>query len=122
MPKWVIITSFAIVVAIGGLVYYIFTRTPQANAPGEPLHVVVKPGQKIGNPLLTASSEQFGRWFPTHCQADLYFRPTNNAHIRDVCILNVTKRVESITGVRLSRDDIFSPEVLMHWKQVKGVQ
>lgn len=121
MRSWMLITAIAVVVGVGGLVYYIFPRSP-VDAPRMPPKIIVQPEQKTGNPLLTASYEQFSRWFPNHCEAALYFRPTENAHTRDVCIFNVTQRVESSTGVRLTRNDILDPAVLEHWKQVTGAR
>ncbi|AIY44195.1 hypothetical protein LT85_p016 (plasmid) [Collimonas arenae] len=83
---------------------------------------VIQPEQKTGNPLLTATKEQFSQWFPTHCEADLYFQPTQREHTRDVCIFNITKRVEANTGVHLTIDDIVNADVVSHWKQVTGAK
>ena len=119
--NWMLITSVATAVGVGGLVYYVFPRT-SPDAPGMAPQIVVQPEQRSGNPLLTATNEQFGRWFPTHCQADLYYLPTDSQHTRDVCVFNIVKRVEASTGVRLTQENIFDPEVLQHWKQIKGVK
>ena len=121
MRNWMLITTVATVVGVGGLVYYVFPRT-SPDAPGVPPQILVLPAQKSNNPLLTATYDQFSQWFPTHCEAALYFQPTDNAHTRDVCIFNVTQRVEASTSVRLTREDILSPAVLAHWKQVTGVK
>ncbi|MET3148699.1 UNVERIFIED_ORG: hypothetical protein ABIB63_004559 [Xanthomonas axonopodis] len=64
---WMIVSSLAVVVAIGGAVYYFFPKQLAAttsNVPQLPStdnRVLVVPA---GNPLLTADANQFGRWVP----------------------------------------------------------
>ncbi|MDY7549202.1 hypothetical protein QN360_01210 [Glaciimonas sp. CA11.2] len=115
MPKWMLVTAFAIVVSVGGLVYYVFPSSP-ANTPGMPPQVIVQPEQKSGNPLLTATSVQFYSWFPNYCQADIFITK-KETHSRKVCVVAVTKRVEESTGVRLTEGDILDPAVADHWKK-----
>lgn len=117
MPKWILISSVTVVV-VYGLVYYVFPPSP-VDIPGMPAQVVVQPEQRSGNPLLTATSSQFSRWFPNYCQADIFITKIET-HSRKVCVKAVMNRVEDSTGLRLTERDILSPEVAEHWGKING--
>lgn len=120
MRNWIVISALGMAVAVGGLVYYFFPKLPNEQQEFAP-NILVQPEQKNVNPLLTATNIQFGYWFPTHCQAELYLQPTESEHTKNVCVFQIKKRVEESTGFQLTTKDIFDPAVLKHWKTVKGV-
>ena len=120
MRNWMLITTVATVVGVGGLVYYVFPHT-SPDAPGMAPQIVVQPEQRSGNPLLTATAAQFNVWFPDYCQAELYIE-AKESHLKKVCIRGVMNRVEKSTGIRLTQEDILNVAVVTHWKTIERKQ
>lgn len=120
MRNWMLITALAVVISVGGLVYYVFPKSSVGGA-NLPSQVMVQPEQRSGNPLLTATAAQFNVWFPDYCQAELYM-VAKESHHKQVCIRGVMNRVEENMGIRLTEDDILHPAVVAHWKTIGGVK
>ncbi|MBV6816207.1 hypothetical protein ACE15N_23100 (plasmid) [Xanthomonas campestris pv. passiflorae] len=125
---WMIVSSLAVVVAIGGAVYYFFPKQPAAitsNVPQLPStdnRVLVVPA---GNPLLTADANQFGRWvplYPIRCGEIVFDKAEPRAPNFSFCIGEIKKRVTTATGYQLSRDDVLDSRVKVHWHEVMGAK
>jgi len=126
---WMLISSLAVVVAIGGGVYYIFPRQPAELAvmsPGVPQwpstdsRVLAVPA---GNPLLTASRAHFDRWvpfYPIRCGKILFEKADPKAKHFAFCIREIRDRVAHYTDRQLSSEDVLDPRVKVHWKEVMG--
>ncbi len=125
---WMIASGLAVVVAIGGVVYYFFPKQPAnpatANEIGPQMpstnpRVLVMP---VGNPLLTADKTQFRQWMPAYCGADLFLQSEPQPHKVDVCVNGTVSRVLKATGVALTRADVLDPRVKTHWREVMGAK
>lgn len=125
---WMIVSSVAVVVAIGGTVYYFFPKHPAepsttaSNVPQVPSggsRMLVVP---VGNPLLSAEKGQFRQWYPSYCGADMYLQAQPDPHKVDVCVNGIVSRVTAATGVKLTRADVLDPRVAMHWREVMGAK
>jgi hypothetical protein len=123
---WMMVSGAAVVIAIGGAVYYFFPKQPASNpissvsqAPATESRVIVVPN---GNPLLTADKSQFRQWLPPYCGADIFMQAEAQAHKVDVCVNGTITRVAGATGVRLTRSDVLDPRVKQHWREVMGVR
>ncbi|MBO9757360.1 hypothetical protein [Xanthomonas phaseoli] len=125
---WMIVSSLAVVVAIGGAVYYFFPKQLAAttsNVPQLPStdnRVLVVPA---GNPLLTADANQFGRWvplYPIRCGEIVFDKADPRAPNFSFCIGEIKKRVTTATGYQLSRDDVLDSRVKVHWRDVMGAK
>ena len=123
---WMLVSGAAVVIAIGGAVYYFFPKQP-ASSPGpnmlqppatEP-HVLTVPNQ---NPLLTADKSQFRQLMPPYCGADIFMQANPEPHKIDVCVSGTIARVTSATGVKLTRSDVLDSRVKAHWREVMGVR
>lgn len=129
MRSWMIVSSVATVVAIGGAVYYFFPTQPADPAvsdasimpqpPSTGSRVLIVPA---GNPLLSADRSQFQQWFPAYCGADMFMKPEPKSHDVDVCVNGIVSRVADATGVKLSRADVIDPRVKAHWREVMGAK
>ncbi|MEG4582206.1 hypothetical protein QUA71_21710 [Microcoleus sp. MON1_C5] len=73
------------------------------------------------NPLLTATRKQFDRWLPSYCGPDLYLNKNAKPHSVEVCINGTIERIESSTGIVLSKEDVTDTRVKTHWQQIMGV-
>lgn len=125
---WMIVSSLAVVVAIGGAVYYFFPKQLAAttsNVPQLPStdnRVLVVPA---GNPLLTADANQFGRGgplYPIRCGEIVFDKADPRAPNFSFCIGEIKKRVTTATGYQLSRDDVLDSRVKVHWRDVMGAK
>lgn len=128
---WMIVSGLAVVVAIGGAVYYFFPKQPAepvtttSNVPQLPStdsHVLVVPD---GNPLLTADRGQFDRWvpfYPIRCGEIVFEKTDPKAQHFAFCIGEIRRRVARATEKQLSREDVLDPRVKMHWQEVKGAK
>jgi len=103
-------------------------RAPIEQADLLPLYIggsgfATQPDPDIDNPLLTATYEQFGLWFPKDCDTYLYFSPTQvlNENVKAGCIKDVIRQVEASTGVRLTAGDVLHPEVVGNWDRVMNL-
>lgn len=73
------------------------------------------------NPLLTADRVSITHWFPGSCFADIYLKGASFGGVLiQSCIVQVTQRVKSDTGITLTDAEIRSSEVLAHFKQLYG--
>jgi len=132
MRNWIaVVLMAAVLLGIGGAVSYIVVKklssdtTDAATAmpafPGMPV-MVIEPGQRSGNPLLTATDMQFDMWFGRYCFGHLhYYRHESSDLDIERCLLNVGREVEASTGVRLTREQMLDPEILVRWKKMKGL-
>ncbi|MGS0621270.1 hypothetical protein NO430_21750 (plasmid) [Xanthomonas oryzae pv. oryzae] len=122
---WMIVSGLAVVVAIGGAVYYFFPKQSAAttsNVPQLPStdnRVLVVPA---GNPLLNADKAQFRQWLPPYCGADIFLQSQPEPHKVDVCVNGTVQRVASATGIKLSRADVLDSRVRAHWREVMGAK
>ncbi|MEN9140400.1 MULTISPECIES: hypothetical protein [Xanthomonas] len=125
---WMIVSSLAVVVAIGGAVYYFFPKQPAATTsnvpqlPSTDSRVLVVPA---GNPLLAADANQFGRWvplYPIRCGEIVFDKADPRAPNFSFCIGEIKKRVTTATGYQLSRDDVLDSRVKVHWHEVMGAK
>jgi hypothetical protein len=125
--SWMLISSLAAVVAIGGAVYFFFPKTPAnpaaANAVASQLPSTG--GQRLivpaGNPLLTADTSEFGRWvplYPIRCGEIVFETADPKVPNFSFCISEIKKRVADSTGYQLSRGDVLDQRVKAHWHQV----
>lgn len=123
---WMIVSSVAVVVAIGGTVYYFFPKqaagpatsasnVPQLRSDGGRMLAV-----PAGNPLLSAHKAQFIQWYPPYCGADMYLQAQPSPHKVDVCVNGIVSRVATATGVKLTRTDVLDPRVKTHWREIMG--
>ncbi|RWA36998.1 hypothetical protein [Xylella fastidiosa] len=121
---WMIVSGFVVFVAIGGSVYYFFSKKPVTTTfnvqelPSIDNHVLKAP---TGNPLLTANIGQFDRWvplYPIQCGEIVFDRADPNALNFSFCIDQIKKRVALGTGYQLSSDDVLDPRVKAHWHEV----
>jgi hypothetical protein len=121
---WMLLSGTALVVGLGGLVYYVFPQrvstdsVPTAPASPAESNVRILPAQ---NPLLTATKQQLERWVPTYplrCGAILFdgvpHRPPDPAF----CLHEISKRVMDATGVRLTEDEIRNDQVRTRWAKL----
>lgn len=125
---WMVVSGFAMAVAIGGVVYYFLPRPPAEpdagafSVPPQPStgnRVLVLPA---GNPLLTADKSQFRQWMPPFCGADMFLQVNPQPHKVDVCVNGTISRIAEATGVTLARADVLDPRVKEHWREVMGAQ
>ncbi|MEN9119151.1 hypothetical protein [Xanthomonas euvesicatoria] len=128
---WMLVSGLAVVVAIGGAVYYFFPKQPAgqtAAAPNAQLspstdsRVLVVP---TGSPLLTADANQFGRWvplYPIRCGEIVFDKADPKAPNFSFCIGEIKKRVTTATGYQLSREDVLDSRVKAHWHEVMGAK
>lgn len=109
------------VVVVTRTVYY---SLPEAPPEAPPAAVEVAPPQPVpvptGNPLLSATREQFRLWMPPYCGADLFHaKPGEISQGRlNACVRNTITKVKAATGVQLASNDVTSPAVKAHWKSV----
>ncbi|WP_445657597.1 hypothetical protein [Achromobacter sp. NCFB-sbj8-Ac1-l] len=125
---WMIVSSFAVAVAIGGAVYYFFPRQPTAITPSASQmpstegHVLIL---STGNPLLSAVKGQLDRWvpfYPIRCGEILFEKSDPKAQHFEFCINEIQRRVSGAAGKDLSREDVLDPRVKAHWREVMGAQ
>ncbi|MBV6885916.1 hypothetical protein Xkhy_21135 [Xanthomonas axonopodis pv. khayae] len=125
---WMIVSGLAVVVAIGGAVYYFFPKQPAAttsNVPQLPStdnRMFVVPA---GNPLLHADANQFGRWvplYPIRCGEIVFDTADPKAPNFSFCVGEIKKRVTTATGYQLSREDVLDSRVKAHWREVMGAK
>ncbi|WP_084010144.1 hypothetical protein [Pandoraea oxalativorans] len=128
---WMVVSGFAMAVAIGGAVYYLLPRQsaePDASAfsvppqPSNDSRVRVVPAD---NPLLTASRRQLGRWvplYPIRCGEILFENADPTARNFTFCIGEIRNRVAHYTGASISRNDVLDPRVKAHWQEVMGAK
>ncbi|KAF3458076.1 hypothetical protein ACI2T9_23230 [Ralstonia nicotianae] len=123
---WMLVSGAAVVIAIGGAVYYLFPKQAATNpipnmpqAPTTESRVLVVPN---GNPLLTADKSQFRQWLPAYCGADIFMQASPEPHKVDVCVNGTISRVAGATGVKLTRADVLDPRVKAHWREVMGAR
>ena len=126
MRNWVFIVVIgAGVLGVGGIASIVMKEdvveaaADQVLLPGMP-DGTARPEQRSGNPLLTATYEQFGVWYPYGCEAYLYMGSENELEIKK-CLHHVKRKVEFHTGVKLASEDILSPAVVTHWKKIMGL-
>jgi hypothetical protein len=117
---WMFVTGLAVVVGIGGFVYYHFPKQEADGAPFEKYamnnRVLVVPA---GNPLLTANAVQFNRWFPIYpinCGEVLFKELNPKAYKVSSCINEIATRVKASTGIQLTQEKILDPRVKDQWK------
>ena len=120
---WMIISGLAVVVAIGGAVYYFFPK--QSDTSNESLlssperQVTVVPNE---NPLLTADAGLFDRWipfYPIRCD-EIVFDKVDPKKNFSFCIGEIKRRVARATGYQLSNDEVLDPRVNARWHEVMG--
>ncbi|MGX8287805.1 hypothetical protein CAI18_23230 (plasmid) [Xanthomonas citri pv. punicae] len=125
---WMIVSGLAVVVAIGGAVYYFFPEQPAGKTsnvqqlPSNDGHVLVAPA---GNPLLNADANQFGRWvplYPIRCGEIVFDKADPRAPNFSFCIGEIKRRVTTATGYQLSREDVLDYRVKAHWREVMGAK
>ncbi|AOX47856.1 hypothetical protein AB870_26510 (plasmid) [Pandoraea faecigallinarum] len=128
---WMVVSGFAMAVAIGGAVYYLLPRQsaePDAGAfsvPPQPStgnRVLVVPAD---NPLLTASRGQLDRWvplYPIRCGEILFEKADAHAKHFSRCVEEIRSRVAHYTGASISRNDVLDPRVKAHWQEVMGAK
>jgi len=125
---WMLISSLAVVVAIGGAVYYFFPKQPAELAvmPGDVPQWPLTHGRAlvlpIGNPLLTADKEQLQQWYPSYCGGDMYNQFPPKAHLVNICVDGIISRVAMATGVKLTRAEVLDPRVEVHFREVMGAK
>ena len=120
---WMIISGLAVVVGIGGSVYYFFPKqSDTSNASllsSTDSHVFVVPSE---NPLLTADEAQFDRWipfYPIRC-GEIVFDNVDPKHNFSFCIDEIKRRVARGTRYQLSNDEVLDSRVKARWHQVAG--
>ncbi len=128
---WMIVSGLAIVIVIGGAVYYFFTKRvlnlaePNASVQQVPLtntRVFVVPA---GNPLLTASRAQLAQWvslYPIRCGEIVFEKVDAKSRNFNFCIGEIRRRVAHDTGTPISREDVLDTNVRVHWREVTRVQ
>ncbi|CAL8481734.1 conserved protein of unknown function (plasmid) [Caballeronia sp. S22] len=123
---WMLLSGSAVVIAIGGAIYYFFPKQAASNPipsvsqpPATESRVIVVPN---GNPLLTADKSQFRQWLPPYCGADVFMQAEPQPHKVDVCVNGTITRVAGATGVKITRSDVLDPRVKQHWREVMGVR
>ncbi|GJH13558.1 hypothetical protein CBA19CS11_31990 [Caballeronia novacaledonica] len=128
---WILVSGAAVVIAIGGAVYYFFPAPPadqtsnrsnQTQAPSQDSRMLVIPA---GNPLLTADANQFGRWVPSYpirCGEIVFQKATSKVPNYSFCVSEIRKRVTTATGYQLSRDEVIDSRVAAHWREMTGAK
>ncbi len=126
---WMLVSGAAVVIAIGGAVYYFFPTQPTEpvvsphdaqQPPSMDSRVLIVPA---GNPLLTADASEFGRWVPSYpirCGQILFEKANPKAPNFSFCVDEVRKRVATSTGHQLSREDVLDGRIKAHWLEVTG--
>lgn len=124
---WMILSGTALVIGLGGLVYYVFPKRVSTEsllsnvmpaATTSERSVLVLPAQ---NPLLTATKQQFERWVPSYplrCGAILFGEAPHRAPDLPFCLHEIAKRVMEATGVQLTEDEIRNAQVKTHWSEL----
>jgi hypothetical protein len=122
MAKNLYITVILIVSISAGLYFFKYS-TPQDDFDKHTQPININPSEALdNNPLLTATRMQFDRWLPSYCGPDLYLNRKAKPHSVEVCINGTIGRVESNTGIKLSKEDVTDPRVKTHWQQVMDVK
>ncbi|WP_075583559.1 hypothetical protein [Caballeronia zhejiangensis] len=128
---WMLVSGAAVVIAIGGAVYYFFPMQPadqaatlpnETRSPSNDSRMLVVPA---GNPLLTADANQFGRWVPSYpirCGEIVFERGNSKAPNFSFCIGEIRKRVTTATGYQLNHDDVVDSRVAAHWHEITGAK
>lgn len=123
---WIFISSLAIVVAIGGAVYYLFPRAETNARSSSRIPDVSRPESQVfvvpaGNPLLTADAHQLRIWIPSYpirCGEIVFEQADQKARNFSFCIAEIKRRIASHTKQEMRREDIFDPRVKAHWHDV----
>ncbi|GAB5101357.1 hypothetical protein [Caballeronia sp. HLA56] len=128
---WMLVSGAVVVIAIGGAVYYFFSKPPvdqganqptAAQSPSADSRVLVVPA---GNPLLTADSKQLNRWVPSYpirCGDIVFGKGNSKVPNFSFCVAEIQKRVTTVTGYQLSRDEVVDARVAVHWREVTGAK
>lgn len=96
---------------------------PNGNQSPGPIEVDNSQSEsQFNNPLLNATRTQFDRWLPAYCGPDLYLDRKVKPHAVEVCIEGTIDRIESNTGIKLTRDQVLDPRVRSHWRSAMGVK
>lgn len=118
---WIFVSG-VVVILVGGGAYWMISKQDIPL----PQEEILAPAPEIapvttGNPLLTANKTLLRQYYPPYCGADMYIDNSPNPHKVEVCINGIISRVSKATGVKLTAEDIKSPEVKAHWLKVMGV-
>ncbi len=124
---WIYISSLAVVVAVGGAVYY-FSSMSQTYV-GWPNFSVPQISQvapsvravPAGNPLLTANFGQFERWvprYPIRCGEIVFERADPKVQNYYFCLSEIKRRVATHAQRDIRLSDVLDPRVRARWQQV----
>lgn len=108
---WGLISSLALIIIIGGFVYYSF--------PGE--LEIQSFNSKVRNPLLRANAGQFHMWVPSYplrCGEIVFEKADPKARHYWICVSEIRKRVAIYAQQDISREDVLNPGVQLRWREV----
>ncbi|SAK79337.1 hypothetical protein AWB79_05021 [Caballeronia hypogeia] len=125
---WMIVSGLAVVVAIGGAVYYFFPKQPMNPevssaaplAPPSGSSVLVVPAS---NPLLTADKAQLEQWvslYPIRCGEIVFEKVDAKSRNFNFCVGEIRRRVTHDTGTAINREEVLDANVRAHWRSVMG--
>ncbi|WP_250479843.1 MULTISPECIES: hypothetical protein [unclassified Caballeronia] len=130
-PYWMLVSGAAVVIAIGGTAYYFFQKPTddqtaklrnEAQSPSADSRIIAF---VAGNPLLTADTNQFGRWVPSYpirCGEVVFQKASSKASNFGFCIAEIRKRVTTATDYQLSREEVLDSRVAARWREVTGAK
>lgn len=124
---WILISSLAIVVLIGGTAYFVQLPvnpgTPMTAAPQMPADDQTRRVAPGANPLLTANPQQFRMWVPLYpipCGEIVFEKADQKDREFSICVDEIRRRVPTVTGYPLDRVDVLDARVKAHWHNVMG--
>lgn len=73
------------------------------------------------HPIIGKSKSEISRLFPGNCFAEIYLgNPSFGGKLVDSCKQKTIEQVKSLTGIKISKAELSSPEVVNHLKSIYG--
>lgn len=113
---WAWLAAGATVIVITGYIVITYVNnTPSASYTDSVIHKTQL------NPLLTADRAAISRWFPGFCFAEIYMKdPSLDGKSIPSCMRQVIQAIHNETEISITVNDIRTPEVFAHLKQIYG--
>lgn len=116
---WIVSGSGAALL-VGSLIIIRYVDSTPGQALAQPATEVLQ-ARLVGNPLLTARRKEVRRWFPGWCFAEIYNKtPSFKGDLVAGCVQSVIDNVKDETGIVLTPEQVRSPQVIAHFKEVYG--
>lgn len=119
---WVLISSFAVIIVIGGVAYY---SSPEKETRVMLPHLgeleIPSFNSEVRNPLMKANPGQFHMWVPSYplrCGEIVFEKADPKARNYWICVSEIRKRVAIYAQQGISREDVLAPGVQVRWREV----